>query len=319
MKAILRRTYGPPDVLSYEDVEKPAVGDAEVLIRVRAASINPVDWHFMRGTPYPIRMGAGFRTPDDPRVGFDVAGQVETVGKNVTQFKPGDDVFGNCRGALAEYASASENSLAPKPANVSFEEAAAVPVAAVTALNGLRDKGGIQKGHQVLVDGASGGVGTFAIQIAKWFGAGVTAVCSTGKQETARSLGADHVIDYTRDDFTRRGQRYDLILGANAYHSVFAYRRALKPRGVFVMAGGGGAAIVQVLLLGPVLSRIGSKKVRFFVANPKKADLILLAELLETGKVVPVIDRRYPLTDAAEAMGYLEAGHARGKVVLTVG
>lgn len=210
MKAILRRTYGPPDVLSCEEVEKPAAGDGEVLIRVRAASINPIDWHFMRGTPYPIRMGSGFRKPDDPRVGFDVAGQVETVGKNVRQFKLGDDVFGNCRGALAEYASASENSLAPKPANVSFEEAAAVPVAAVTALIGLRDKGGIQPGHQVLVDGASGGVGTFAIQIAKWFGADVTAVCSTGKQETARSIGADHVIDYMREDFTRRGQRYDL-------------------------------------------------------------------------------------------------------------
>lgn len=219
---------------------------------------------------------------------------MEEVGQNVTQFKPGDEVFGACRGALAEYARAVESSLALKPANVSFEEAAAVPVAAVTALQGLRDKGGIKPGHQVLVDGASGGVGTFAIQIAKSFGADVTAVCSTGKMDTARSLGADHVIDYTREDFTRRGQHYDVILAANAYRSVFAYRRALQRGGAFVMAGGGGAATVQVLLLGPVLSLVGNRKMRFFVANPRKADLLLLAEMLETKRIVPVIDRRYP-------------------------
>lgn len=319
MKAIVYYNYGSPDVLKCEEIEKPTARDNEVLIKVRAASVNPYDWHFMRGAPYPVRIAAGPRKPKDRRLGVDVAGQVEAVGGNVTQFRPGDEVFGSCRGAFAEYVCAIEEKLALKPANISFEDAAAVPVAAITALQGLRDKGRIQRGHKVLVDGASGGVGTFAVQIAKSFGAEVTAVCSTRNVDTARSIGADHVIDYTREDFTKSGQRYDLIMAANAYHSIFDYRRALSQDGIYVMAGGGGAQILEGMLLGPLLSRIGSKKMCFFMANINKKDLVFLKDLLETGKVVPIIDRRYPLSDAAEALRYLEEGHAQGKVVVTVG
>jgi len=319
MKATVYSRYGPPDVLQIRDVEKPVPKDNEVLIEIRAASVNPLDWRLMRGKPLFARlMTGGLRKPKITRPGVDVAGQVEAVGRNVTQFKPGDEVFGVCRGAFAEYACVIEDKLAPKPTNLSFEDAAAVPVAAITALRGLRDKGRIQRGHKVLVDGASGGVGTFAVQIAKSFGAEVTAVCSTRNVDTARSIGADHVIDYTREDFTQSGQRYDLILAANAYHSIFDYRRALSQDGIYVMAGGGGVQILQTMLLGPLLSLIGSKKMRFFIANMNKKDLIFLKDLLEAGKVVPVIDRRYPLSDAAEALRYLEEGHAQGKVVITV-
>jgi NADPH:quinone reductase-like Zn-dependent oxidoreductase len=240
MKAIVYHNYGSPDVLKCEEIGKPAAGDDEVLIIVRAASVNPLDFHSMRGRPYIIRILFGLRKPKLTRPGRDVAGQVEAVGRNITQFKPGDEVFGVCRGALAEYVCATEDKLALKPANVTFEDAAAVPVAALTALQSLRDKGRIQQGHKVLIDGASGGVGTFAVQIAKSFGADVTAVCSTRNVGTAQSIGADHVIDYTREDFTQSGQRYDLILAANAYHSIFDYRRALSPEGIYVMAGGGG-------------------------------------------------------------------------------
>jgi NADPH:quinone reductase-like Zn-dependent oxidoreductase len=247
-----------------------------------------------------------------------MAGQIEDVGKNITRFKSGDQVFGVCRGAFAEYGCAIEDKLALKPANISFEEAASVPVAALTALLGLRDKGQIQRGHKVLVDGASGGVGTFAVQIAKAFGAEVTAVCSMKKMDTARAIGADHVIDYAQQDFTKNGQRYDLILAANAYHSIFAYRRALRPRGIYVMAGGGGVQITQGMLLGPFLSLLGSKKMRFFIANINQKDLGFLKDLLETGKVVPVIDRRYSLSCVAEALSYLEEKHAKGKIVITV-
>ncbi len=318
MKAAVYTRYGPPDVVQVTDVEKPVPKDNEVLIKVRAASVNPVDWHFVRGAPYLVRIMTGLRKPKITRPGVDVAGQVEAVGRNVTQFKPGDEVFGGCRGAFAEYACAIEDRLALKPANITFEDAAAVPVAALTALQGLRDKGRIQPGHKVLVDGASGGVGTFAVQIAKSFGAEVTAVCSPRNVDKARSIGADHVIDYTREDFTQSGQRYDLILGANAYHSIFDYRRALSQDGVYVMAGGGGAQGLQTMLLGPLLSLIGSKKMRFFITKMSKKDLIFLKDLLEAGKVVPVIDRRYPLSGVAEALRYLEAGHAQGKVVITV-
>jgi NADPH:quinone reductase-like Zn-dependent oxidoreductase len=317
MKAVVYYNYGSPDVLKCEEIEKPTAGDNEVLIKVRAASVNPLDRFFMRGTPI-VRILPGLRKPKVTRLGVDVAGQVEAVGRNVTQFKPGDEVFGVCRGAFAEYVCAVEDKLALKPANISFEDAAAVPVAALTALQGLRDKGRIQPGHKVLVDGASGGVGTFAVQIAKSFGAEVTAVCSTRNVDTARSLGADHVIDYTREDFTQSGQRYDLILGANAYHSIFDYRRALSRNGIFVMVGGGWIQILQAMLLGPFLSWIGSKKVRFFIAKINTKDLDFLKDLLEAGKVVPVIDRRYPLSDVAEALRYLEEGHAQGKVVITV-
>ncbi len=318
MKAIVYSNYGSPDVVKCEEIEKPTAGDNEVLIKVRAASVNPVDWHLMRGKPYVVRILAGLRKPKDTRLGVDAAGQVEAVGRNVTQFKPGDEVFGACRGAFAEYACAIEDRLALKPANISFEDGAAVPVAALTALQGLRDKGRIQRGRKVLVDGASGGVGTFAVQIAKSFGAEVTAVCSTRNVDTARSIGADQVIDYTREDFTQSGQRYDLIIAANAYHSIFDYRRALSQDGIYVMAGGGGVQMLQVMFLGPFLSLIGSKKMRFFIAKINKKDLVLLKDLLEAGKVVPIIDRRYPLSDVAEALRYLEEGHAQGKVVITV-
>jgi NADPH:quinone reductase-like Zn-dependent oxidoreductase len=319
MKAIVYYNYGPPDVLKCEEIEKPAIGDHGVLIKVHAASVNPLDWRLMRGKPLFVRlMIGGLGKPKITRPGVDVAGQVEAVGRSVTQFKPGDQVFGGCRGTFAEYVCADEDKLALKPANLSFEDAAAVPVAAISALQGLREKGRIQRGHKVLVDGASGGVGTFAVQIAKSFGAEVTAVCSTRNVDTARSIGADHVIDYTREDFTQSGQRYDLILAANAYHSIFDYRRALSQDGIYVMAGGGGAQIVQTMLLGPLLSLMGSKKMRFFLANINKKDLVFLKDLLEAGRVVPVIDRRYPLSDVAEAFRYLEEGHAQGKVVVTV-
>jgi NADPH:quinone reductase-like Zn-dependent oxidoreductase len=299
----------------------PTPKDDEVLIRVRAASVNALDWRLLKGLPYIVRILFRMRRPTiatPGRPGRDVAGRVEAIGRNVTRFKPGDDVFGVCPGAFAEYACASEDKLALKPAAISFEDAAAVPVAAVTALQGLRDKGRIRRGQAVLVDGASGGVGTFAVQIAKSFGAEVTAVCSTRNVDTARAIGADHVIDYTRETFTRSGRRYDLILAANAYHSIFAYLRALRQEGTYVMAGGGWGQIFQAFFLGPFLSRIGRRKISFFMANINRNDLEFLADLLEAGTLVPVIDRRYPLRDVAEAVGYLGEGHARGKVLITM-
>lgn len=320
MKAIVYHDYGSPDVLRYEEMEKPVPGDHEVLIRVRAAALNALDWRILRGKPWPMRLLiGGLRKPRITRPGRDVAGQVEAVGSKVTRFKPGDEVFGTCLAACAEYACVKEEKLALKPANISFEEAAAVPVAALTALQGLRDKGRIQPGQKVLVDGASGGVGTFAVQIAKALGAEVTAVCSTRNVDAARSMGADHVLDYTREDFTQSGQRYDLILAANAHRSLFDYRRALNPGGILAMAGGGGAQMLQAGLLGPFLSLAGSKKkMGSFMARVNQADLVVLKDLLTAGKIVPVIDRRYPLKETAEALRYLEEGHARGKVVITV-
>jgi NADPH:quinone reductase-like Zn-dependent oxidoreductase len=318
MRAITYTEYGPPDVLQFTEVAKPTPKDNEVLIRIRAASVNALDWRMMRGAPYLVRILFGLRKPKITRPGRDVAGQVEAVGRNVTQFKRGDEVFGVCPGAFAEYACSIEDKLALKPANKSFEDAAAVPVAAITALQGLRDKGRIQRGQKVLVDGASGGVGTFAVQIAKSFGAEVTAVCSTRNLDTARSSGADHVIDYTGEDFTQSGQHYDLIIAANAYHSIFAYRRALSQDGIYVMAGGGWAQILQAVLLGRLLSLIGRKKMCLFMAKINRKDLVFMKDLLETGKVLPVIDRRYPLSEAAEAIRYLGEGHARGKVVITM-
>ena len=317
MKAFVSYNRGSADLLRCEETQKPAVGDDEVLVKVRAASVNPVD-QFPLFVARVTRIVAWLLKPKATRVGTDVAGQVEAVGRNVTQFKPGDEVFGACKGAFAEYVCTAEKNLALKPANISFEDAAAVPVAALTALRGLRDVGRIQRGQKVLVDGASGGVGTFAVQIAKSFAAEVTAVCSTRNMDTARRIGADHVIDYTREDFTRSGQRYDLILAANGYHSIFAYRRALCPDGISVMAGGSKLRLLQVLLLGPLLSRIGSKKTCVFMAKINKKDMVLLKDLLEAGHVVPVIDRRYPLSEAADALRYLGDGHAQGKVVITV-
>jgi len=319
MKAAVYTRYGPPDVVQITDVEKPVPQDNEVLIKVRAASVNPLDFRLMRGKPLLARpMMGGLRKPKITRPGVDVAGRVEAVGRNVTQFKPGDDVFGACRGACAEYVCGIEERLALKPANISFEDAAAAPVAALTALQGLCDKGRIEPGQKVLVDGASGGVGTFAIQIAKVFGAEVTAVCSTKKMDTARTIGADRVIDYKQEDFTRSGQRYNLIFGANAYHSIFDYRRALTQEGIYVMAGGAMTQVFRTMLLAPLLSRIGSKKVCFFITKINKKDLVLLKDLLEAGKVVSVIERRFPLSGVAEALRYLEEGHARGKVVINV-
>jgi NADPH:quinone reductase-like Zn-dependent oxidoreductase len=320
MKAIVRTHYGPPDVLRFTEVEKPAPKDNEVLIKLYAASVNPLDLFHLRGVPL-IRLIPGLRTPKHQVLGCDIAGRVEAIGAHVKQFQPGDEVFGVtgfAGGGFAEYACAIEDKLTLKPANSSFEDAAALPIAAITALQGLRDKGRLQPGHKVLVDGASGGVGTFAVQIAKSFGADVTAVCSARNVDTARSIGADHVIDYTREDFTQSGQRYDLIIGANAHHSIFDYRRALSQDGIYVLVGGGLPQIFQVMLLAPLLSRMGRKKTCFFIANINQKDLVFLKDLLETGKVVPVIDRRYPLSDAAEALRYLEERHAQGKIVLTV-
>jgi NADPH:quinone reductase-like Zn-dependent oxidoreductase len=319
MKAIVYIEYGSADVLHFTEVPKPVPADNEVLIKVRAAALNALDWRMMNGKPVLIRpMIGGLRKPKITRPGHDVSGQVEAIGKNVTQFKPGDEVFGACAGSCAEYACAKEDKVAPKPANVSFEDAAAVPVAGLTALQALRDQGHVQRGHRVLVDGASGGVGTYAIQVAKAFGAEVTAACSTNKMETAQSIGADHVIDYTRDDFAQKGKLYDVIVGANAHHSLYDYRRSLSPNGIYVMAGGGVPQMLQSLLLGPLVSKVGKKKLRFIMAQVTRTDLDYLASLLAAGTIVSVIDRRYPLRDTAEAVRYLEEGHARGKIVITV-
>ncbi|MCH8289288.1 MAG: NAD(P)-dependent alcohol dehydrogenase [Candidatus Marinimicrobia bacterium] len=320
MKAIVYTKYGSPDVLELKEVEKPTPKENEVLIKVRAASVNPLDWHYLRGKPLFMRlMGAGLLKPKNKILGVDIAGRVETVGRNVKQLQPGDEVFGGGEflGGFAEYVCVSENKLALKPANITFEEAAAVPIAAVTALQGLRDKGQIQQGQKVLINGAGGGVGTFAVQIAKSFGAEVTGVCSTSKVEIVRSIGADRVIDYTQEDFTKNGQRYNLIIDAAAYRSILDQKRALSPKGIYVMVGGSMARMFQVLFLRPWISMTGSKKIGLMLANINKKDLVFMKELLEAGKVVPVIDRRYPLSEVAEAIRYLEEGHARGKVIIT--
>jgi len=318
MKAIVRTKYGSPDVLQLKDVEKPTPTDNEVLVQVHAASINKADLYFLKG-PFVIRlMGAGLRKPKRKILGTDIAGRVEAVGGNVTKFQPGDEVFGCCRSGFAEYACTPEDLLVLKPRNVTCEEAAAIPVAATTALQGLR-KGQIQPGQKVLINGASGGVGTFLVQIAKSFGAEVTAVCSTRNLDNARSSGADYVIDYTQEDFTKSGLRYDLIIAANGYHSILDYRRALSPKGVCVGTGGSLAQIFQIMLLGPLISIIGSKKMGSMgIARLNQKDLAFLKELLEAGKIKPVIDRRYPLSEVAEAFRYFEEGHAKGKVVITV-
>jgi len=323
MKAIVYHKYGSPDVLKLEEIQKPTPRDDEVLIKVHAASANAADWHILRGKPFLVRlMGIGLLKPKNKILGADIAGRIEAVGRNVKQFQPGDEVFGDISdcgwGGFAEYVCVSEDALVLKPASMTFEEATAVPLAAVTALQGLRDKGQIQPGQKVLINGASGGVGTFAVQIAKSFGAEVTGVCSTSKLDMVRSIGADQVIDYTQEDFTKNGQRYDLILAANGYHSIWDYKRALRPKGIYVAAGGSMAQIFQAMLLGPWISMTGSKKMGNFITKPNKKDLVFMKELLEAGKVVPVIDRRYPLSEVAEALRYLEEGHARGKVVITM-
>jgi NADPH:quinone reductase-like Zn-dependent oxidoreductase len=323
MKAIVSRCYGPPAVLKLEEIAKPPQADDRMLVKVRAASVNPLDWHYMRGEPYFMRVMSGMGAPNSVQMGVDFAGTVESVGKNVTRFKPGDAVFGGRDGAFADYVSVREQgSVAIKPANLSFEQAAAVPIAAVTALQALRDKGRVHSGQHVLINGASGGVGTFAVQIAKAYGAKVTGVCSTRNVQMVHSIGAEQVIDYSKEDFTRGAQHYDLIIDTVGTHSVWEYRRVLNPDGTLVMVG----ALDKGPWLGPLWSSLKAflispfitQKFVFFLANLDPADLGQLRDLMEAGKVTPVIDRTYALDQVPAAIGYVEQGHARGKVVIAV-
>ena len=322
MKAITYTRYGSPDVLQLEEVAKPTPRANEVLVQIFAASVNAYDWRYVRADPFLVRLAGGLLRPRNPRLGADIAGRVEAVGSDVTRFRPGDEVYGDLAasgtGAFAEYIAVPEHVLALKPANLTFEQAAAVPMAAVTALQALRDGGKIRVGHKVLINGASGGVGTFAVQIAKAFGAEVTAVCSTRNVDMVRSLGADQIIDYRREAITGSAQRYDLILGVNGYHPLSVYKRLLRPEGRYIMAGGSSAQLFEALLFGPLMSLPGRKRLTSFAARPSSEDLLVMKELLESGKVVPVIDRCYPLSETAEAIRYLEDAHARGKIVITV-
>jgi NADPH:quinone reductase-like Zn-dependent oxidoreductase len=326
MRAVVYCNYGVPN-LKFQEIEKPTPADDQLLVRVRAASVNPLDWHFIEGTPYVMRaMGVGLRKPKDTRLGVDFAGTVEAVGKNVTRFKPGDEVFGGRTGAFAEYVCVRESrAVALKPANITFEQAASVPIAAITALQGVRDKGKVQAGQKVLINGASGGVGTFAVQIAKSYGADVTGVCSTKNLDMVRSLGADHVIDYTKEDFTKGDQRYDVILDNVANHSLSECRRVLNSNGIYVLIGGGG--VNESKWVGPglthalkamFLSKFVSQKMGMMLAELNHDDLAYVADLMQSGKVTPVIDRTYKLSDLGDAIRYLEQGHARGKVVISV-
>lgn len=323
MKAIVYHEYGSPEVLKLEEVAKPTPTDNEVLIKVHAASVNAADWHLLTADIFLVRlMGMGLFKPKNTILGADIAGRVEAVGKNVKQFRPVDEVFGDIAGCgfggLAEYVAVPEEVLVSKPSGLTFEQAAAVPMAAVTALQGLRDQGQLKPGQKVLINGASGGVGTFAVQIAKALGAEVTAICSTKKVELVRSLGADHVIDYTKEDFPQNGQRYDLILAANGNRSIFEYKRALTPTGIYVMTGGGMTQLMQAILLGPLLSMTGGNKMGNLLAKPNQKDLSFVKDLLVTGKVSPVIDRCYPFREAPAAMRYLGEGHAKGKIIISM-
>jgi NADPH:quinone reductase-like Zn-dependent oxidoreductase len=328
MKAIVYTKYGSPDVLQFKEVEKPTPKDNEVLVKVHAASVNAADLDFLRGT-FLVRIGLlsisrlGLLKPKFKILGSDIAGRVETVGRNVQQFQPGDEIWGDLSlcglGTFAEYVCVTENALRPKPASMTFEEAAAVPTAAVVALQHLRDKRQIQPGQKVLINGAGGSVGTFAVQIAKSFGAEVTGVDSTRKLDMLRSIGADQVIDYTQEDVTKSGKHYDLIIDVVDHRSIFDYKPALSPKGIYVMVGGSRAQILQAMFLGPLISMTGSKKMGTVMWKPnKKEDLVFIKDLFEAGKVVPVIDRRYPLSEVAEALRYLDEGHHQGKVVITV-
>lgn len=321
MRAAVYSGYGSADVVQIRDIEKPVPKDDEVLIKVRAASINPIDWRFLGGKPYSARILLGMRKPRRAGIGRDIAGQVEAVGRNVTGFKPGDEVFGTCRGAIAEYGCAAESKVVMKPAGVTFEQAASVPVAGLTALQGLRDKGKIRAGQRVLINGAAGGVGTFAVQVAKSLGADVTGVCSGGNVEMVRSIGADEVVDYTREDFTNDGKRYDAILDCVGNHSLSAYRRVLNPQGVYMLVGfhtcwmlGFIARPIRML----ALSRLVKQDLVMIMGKVRKEDLIVLGEMVESGKVRPAIDRRYKLSEVAEAIEYAEKGHARGKVIISL-
>jgi NADPH:quinone reductase-like Zn-dependent oxidoreductase len=319
MKAILCERYGPPEVLRLAEVDRPIPKGNEVVVAVTASSVNPFDWRRMRASPFLVRMGGGLRRPKDPRLGQDVAGMVDSVGRNVTRWTPGAPVFGLAEGSFADFAKASEDDLAPKPTNLTYDSAAATPMAALTALKGLRDQGQIHAGQHVLVNGASGGVGTFAVQIAKAYGAEVTGVCSTRNLDLVRSIGADHVIDYTREDFTRGGPRYDLILDAVGNHSVSQYKRAMTPQGISVVVGFTSMLrMMRILARGKVASQSNPQKVGMMMARPNEEDRTILGDLLTSGQVTPVIDRTYALPEVPEALRYLEAGHARGKVVIRV-
>jgi NADPH:quinone reductase-like Zn-dependent oxidoreductase len=314
MKAIIYTKFGSPDVLRFEEVEKPVPKDNEILIKVRAASVNPYDLHFISGTPLVVRlMGGGLFKPKRKIPGADMAGTVEAVGAGVKQFKPGDEVFGDGRGAFAEYASVREDKFAPKPSNLTPEEAAAVPMAALTALQGLRDPGKIRKGQAVLINGASGGVGSFAVQLAKAFETEVTATCRTSKMDFVRSIGADQVIDYTSEDVTKHGQRYDLIFDVAAYRSILDYKRVLRPGGIYVMAGGSVAQMFQSTFIHAVARNMTS-----MMARVDQKDLLIIKDYIEAGKIRPFIDKRFPLSETAEALRYLKNGLAKGKVVVTV-
>ena len=318
MQAVVYRRYGSTEVLRLEEIPRPTPAAREVLVRVHSAAVNAADRVLLRGKPFLVRLGIGLLKPRRPVLGFDLSGRVESVGDGVSQFRPNDEVFGASNfGAFAEYACVEEKFLVAKPANVSFEQAAATPTAAYTALQGLR-KGRIRAGQSVLIDGASGGVGTFAIQIAKSFGAEVTAVCSTPNVDIARSIGADYVIDYRREDFVAGGRQYDLILAANAYRPIRDYVKTLKVNGIYVMTGGGGKQILQAMTAGPLLSMTSGKKLGNLMAVPKGPDIRFLKDLLEAGKIVPVIDRTYPLARVPDAIRYMEQEHARGKLVITV-
>ena len=321
MKAIVYQKYGSPDVLELREVENPVPKDGEVLVKIHAVSVNPLDWHILRGKPFLVRlMGFGLLKPKRQILGADIAGRVEAVGKNATQFRVGDEVFGSSMGGFAEYACFREDKLVLKPAALTFEQAAAVPVAGLTALQGLRDHGRLQAGQQVLINGASGGVGTFAVQIAKAFGAEVTGVCSTRNLEMVRSIGADRVIDYTKEEFWRSGQKNDLILDNAAYQSISKSLGALKPTGVYVIVGGptSTASLLLSLILNPLISLVKGRKLVSFIAKLNQTDLAVIGGLLQAGKVVPVIDRKYSLSEVPQAIRYVEDGHARGKVVITV-
>jgi NADPH:quinone reductase-like Zn-dependent oxidoreductase len=323
MDAIVYRQYGSPDVLKLEQIEKPTPAANELLIKVHDASLNPLEWHYMRGTPYLMRLQVGMGRPKVTRLGIDVSGTVEAVGADVKQFKVGDEIFGAASGALAQYVTTTVEGLALKPSNISFAQAAAVPIAAITALQGLRDKGQIKAGQKVLINGASGGVGTFAVQLAKYYGADVTGVCSTRNVDLVRSLGADHVIDYTKEDFTKGSERYDLIFDAVGNHALLDYRHVLNPHGIFVIIGAQSGDPWLGPLTSPikayVISPFVSQKFGMLMADVNRtSDLELLRDLMQAGKVTPIIDRQYPLKETPAAMRYLEQGHARGKVIVNL-
>ncbi len=321
MQAIIYCDYGSPEVLELQTLEKPVPGDSQVLVRIRAAAVNPLDWHYMRGTPYLMRLDGGLRKPEEIRLGVDFAGTVESVGRAVTRFQPGDEVFGARTGAFAQYVTVREGLIVPKPGNITFEQAAAVPVAGLTALQALRDHGKVGPGQKVLINGAAGGVGTFAVQIAKALGAEVTGVCSSRNVELVRSIGADHVIDYTKEDFTQRDERYDVIIDNVGNHSLSDLRGVLTPTGTYVMVGGPSGRWLDPLprVLGLVVtSWFVDQEMRFFISQLNAQDLTLLGEMIAAGQLAPVIDRRYSLSEAAGAVEYLETGRARGKVVIVI-